>query len=510
VSWDIRGHLRTELQSGVAAGSSSDRLNSWKEIAAFFDKDVRTVRRWESVRGLPVHRMPGGARSGVFAYVWELEQWLADADGTDADGAEAEVSEDLLETEAGVTTDSGEFVVAVAPAPVAAESQVDASRVASAASFLRRNAFTVLGVMAVVVAGIGLFALRERHERQVHSAEAALRVTRGKPSSNPEAQELYLRGLYLWNQRTEASLTEAVDLFTQAIVLDPHFAAGYAGLADSYILLRQYGHMTDGDAFPRALAASRQALLLDDDSHQAHRAYAFLLNYWMWNFPEAEREFKRSIELSPDDAQTHSWYATSLFSAGRREDAVREIDIARRLQPDSISILANRGLLLGAVDQSAGLAYLLQLERVNPNFPSIHSYIAGIYFDRGDYRDALEENRKAAVLGNDTSEVALLDQFRRELEVRGPEAMLAAEAESYGREVDAGRTDAMQPASLYARLGDKERTLHYLTLACERHEANFPLIGQDTAYRKLEGDPEFSVLMVQREPLDLASALKTR
>jgi len=495
-------------------GSSTDRLNSWKEIAAFFDKDVRTVRRWESVRRLPVHRMPGGARSGVFAYVSELEQWLAEADGAAADGTEAEAFADLLETEPGVTTDSGEFAVADELVPVAAEPPVDGramgATVESSASFLRRNAFTVLGVMVVVIAGVVLVALRERHERQRRTTDAVLEVTRGKPSSNAEAQELYLRGLYLWNQRTETSLTQAVDLFTQAIVLDPHFAAGYAGLADSYILLRQYGHMADGEAFPRALAASRQALILDDDSHQAHRAYAFLLNYWMWNFPEAEREFKRSIELSPDDAQTHSWYATSLYSAGRHEDAVREIDIARRLQPDSISILANRGLLLAAVDQSAGLAYLQQLERVNPGFPSIPSYIARIDFDRGDYRDSLEENRKAAALGNDTTEVALLDQFRRTLDAQGPDAMLAAEAESYGREVDAGRPDAMQPADLYARLGDKERTLHYLTVACERHEANFPLISQDPVYRRLEGDPEFNVLMVQRAPLDLVSALKTR
>lgn len=505
----MKGHLRTSSQSGTVSGPATDRLNSWKEIAVFFDKDVRTVRRWEAVRKLPVHRMPGGGRSGVFAYVSELQQWLTEADSEGA-GLETAMSPGSEEAESG--SDSGEYEAMAESSPAAGQGNVvPAATAAVPASFLRRHAFSALAVMALFVVAVAAFALWHRHGIPA-STELAEHGKPGKPSSNPEAQELYLRGIYQFNQRTEASLTEAVDLFTQAIVRDPHFAAGYAGLADSYVLLRQYGHMPDGEAFPRALAASRQALALDDTSPQAHRAYAFILNYWMWNFPEAEKEFQRSIELSPDDAQTHSWYATSLFSVGHYQEAVREIDTARRLQPDSIAILCNRGLLLSRVDENASLSYLAQLEKVNPNFPNAHEYLSLIEFDRRDYRDGLDESHTVALLRNDANEAALVERFQQKLAEQGPQATLAMMAENYGRLVDAGRGGAMQPAGFYAQLGDKERALHYLKLAGDRHEAEFPRIALDKQFPALlAGDPQYQRLVaLSKTPMDLQDALKTR
>ncbi len=373
-------------------------------------------------------------------------------------------------------------------------------------------------VLAIVVTA--LFASVRHHASPAAAAATAsalaggpaavARQTAGKPSTNPEAEELYLRGMYLWNQRTEASLDQAIDLFTQSIVHDPNFAAAYAGLADSYLLLRQYGPMKDAEAFPRGLAACRQALALDDASPAAHRAYGFVLNYWMWDFPAAEREFKRSIELRPDDALTHSWYATSLYSAGRYPEAMREIETARRLAPDSNSILANRGLLLGALDPAAATAYLHDLERANASFPPIHTYLATIEFRAGEYRESLEESRRAAQLRQDATEIALLDAAGKQLAQRGPEAMLGSLAAGYGRLVDSGRPNAMLPASLYARLQDRPRTLHYLKLSCDRREAYFLAVDQDASFRFLAGDPEFRALLVRRQtPLDLATALKT-
>ena len=528
--------MRTEGQIGNGPALATERLNSWKEIASFFDKDVRTVRRWEAMRRLPIHRVPGGGRSGVFAYVSELERWLAEPEGQQARG-EGELSSlsTAVDTEAypqnnfpAADGQSADPSLANSPLPAAADppDTVDTDRNANplvpeaperrrASDLSRpqsRRSLLIAGLIlsaAVVVTAAIMVRRHTLPQRTAVSSAEAQNQPGGKPSANAEAQDLYLRGLSFWEQRTETSLTQAIDLFTQSIVHDPHFAAAYAGLADSYILLRQYGHMTDGEAFPRALAASQQALALDDSSHQAHRAYAFILNYWMWNFPEAQKEFERAIQLSPNDAQTHSWYATSLFSIARYQQAMYEIDTARRLAPESISILTNRGLLLSEVDKDAGRAYLLELEKLNPGFANVHRYLADSYLLSQDYSAYLDESERAAALVKDPAEVAELDRARRELDAHGPAAMLRQQAAAYGRAVDEGRPLAMQPAALYARLGDADRTLHYLKLAADRHESNFPLIDHDPIYRFLDGRPDFSALLaVRNTPLDLATALK--
>jgi tetratricopeptide (TPR) repeat protein len=489
---DNMGHLRTENRSESPSGDLQARLGSWKEIAAFFDKDVRTVRRWEAERSLPVHRIPGGRRGGVYAYVSELQAWLANEE-------EAAPEPELP-----------------APIEVAPAVEADVSTVTAAGTVAqaRRFGLGTWAAAALVLLAVGIFAglkLEERHRARVETATGAAIEPAGRPSANAEAQELYLRGLYLWNQRTEASLTESARLFREAIARDPKFAAAYAGLADSYILLRQYGHMADGEAFPLALAANQQALALDDSSPEAHRTNAFLLNYWIWNFPAAEREFQRTLALRPGDAQAHHWYATSLFSVGRYQDALREIDIARRLQPDSISILANRGLLLTPIDQDGAFAYLKEVERVNPGFASVHTYLANIEEVRRDFSGFLDELRMARALRQDENGAKVIDAAAKELKAHGETAMYRVLADGAARAADAGHGEALLAASFYARIEDEERTLHYMTLSCDRREASFIEVTHDPWFGRLSGNAEYEALMVRRAtPLPLAVALRAQ
>jgi tetratricopeptide (TPR) repeat protein len=494
--------LRTEARSDAVSFVQSGRLNSWKEIAAFFDKDARTVRRWEATRNLPVHRVPGGQRGGVYAYVAELERWLREAE------AEAERDSNAL-----TPSDAGELRAATAAgadferAGNDTEPAVDAAPVRSGRGARWAAAAAVAAV--VVLAAVALFFMHRSRRLAAERANAGIRSLEGRASTNAEAQELYLRGLYFWSQHTEASLTTAADLFGQAIARDSKFAAAYAGLADSYILLRQYGHMADAVAYPKALAASRQALALDDESPEAHRAYAFVLNYWIWNFAAAEREFQRAIELRPGDSQTHHWYATSLYSVGRYADAMREIDTARRLKPDSITILANRGLLLTPVDAKAALAYLQEIERDNQDFAPVHGYLAGIHLAAGDYEDFLAEMKTATELRKDANEGSMLDGATEELRRRGPRAMFRALGEGFAREADEGAAKAMPAAEFLVRAGKPQDALHYLTLACDRRESGFLGFDRSPALESLRGDPRFQALLVRRNtPLDIATALK--
>ncbi len=531
-----------------------ERLNSWKEIAAFFGKDVRTVRRWEGSRGLPVHRVPGGGRSSVFAYVAELEVWLARVDT-----AEPEVEITTLPTpeppaedleSPRVSTAGSNFASKFEPeadlgddsapdAPPAARLAINAlsgpggdtparpgaalfsvptpaAAPAAAPALLETGApgphevarlplfrrYTLIAPVVVTLIAASIFAVRQKHVAPAQPPSPSTGKgleTSSSLSSDPEAREFYLRGRYQWNQRTEGSITRAAELFTQAIQRDPHFAAAYAGLADSYIFLRQYGHMTDQEAFPRALLASGQALELDDTSPEAHRTYAFLLNYWLWNFPAAEREFKRSLELRPSDPQTHHWYATSLYSAGRYEDGLREIDEARRLQPDSASINANRGLLLAALNQNSALEYLLQIERDCPDFPPVHRYLGERYAALGDYKDFLVQFERFSVLRDDLASAEIYERAQAELEAHGSQAMLRLLGESFGDLAENSKGDAMLPAFFYAKLGNKERTLFYMRLAGQRHDADFLTMNGEPAFSLVYGTPEYKALLLMRK-----------
>ena len=469
------------------------------------------MRRWEAARGLPVHRVPGGGRSGVFAYVSELQQWL------ELDRLKPPAPADLVQDDPEESSDPGSATLAglyAEDAQLESES-VDASS-AERLPFVRRHAVKLTWSLSLCLAVAATLA------GSIHYAKVAGQAgphpdprldphgAAARPAT-PEAQELYLRGQYLVDLRTEASILQAVDLFTQAIVHDPRFAAAYAGLAESYILLRQYGRMLDAEAFPRALAASRQALVLDPNSPQALRDHAFLLNYWIWDAEAANREFERSIELRPEDALTHHWYATSLYSQARFAQAMQEIDKARQLQPNSISILANRGLLLAATDEDAALAYLQELEKVNPDFPTVPMHLAGVYFVRNDWRNMLAEYRKAATLRKDAEELELLQAANRELQQHGAHTMLRLMAERYSKLVEAGRPNALQPALFYAKLGDQERALRYLRIACDRREAGFLGFYKEKVFSPLKQRPEFQDLVARSAtPLDLATALRTR
>src|SRR5581483_4400848 len=128
--------------------------------------------------------------------------------------------------------------------------------------------------------------------------------------ANREAEDYYLKGRFYWNKRTPESLNQAVDSFTQAIVHDPNYSDAYVGLADCYNLLREYTMMPASEAYPRALAAAKKAVELDDHSSAAHASLAFVSFFGMWNAGTADEEFRRAIDLDPNNSNAHHWYAT--------------------------------------------------------------------------------------------------------------------------------------------------------------------------------------------------------
>jgi tetratricopeptide (TPR) repeat protein len=343
-----------------------------------------------------------------------------------------------------------------------------------------------LAALALVAAGFLSWQWVPTGGARAHDAATAGH----RPSAG--ANELYLTGLYQYEKRTPASLARAVLSFQSAIARDPGFAKAYGGLADCYLLLREYAGMPDRIAYPRAMAAARRALALDARLARAHAALAFATFFWKHDFERGFGGFDRAIALDPVDPTSHHWYATALLTAGEARRALDQIDEAQRLDPQSRSILADKGLILVHAGQAeAGVALLEQIETNEPDFLSPHSYLAAIRFDQGDYAGSLAEARIRARLLHDDARIASLDDAGRALARGGPPAllgtMLAQSRALYAR----GRASAYALAAAYASSGNRDSAFRYLAEAERRDEPDLAQLRDDHRFAAFHGDRLF-------------------
>jgi eukaryotic-like serine/threonine-protein kinase len=164
------------------------------------------------------------------------------------------------------------------------------------------------------------------------SGEEKRRLTKGSTNSS-EAYQLYLDGRFHWNKRTEEGLNKAIEYFRQSIEKDPNYALAYVGLADTYLLLPEYGRMSPSVAAPPTKEAVTRALEIDADLAEAHASLALMKEDFEWDWAGAEKEFRRAIELNSNYATTHHWYANFLWSMQRNDEAITEIRLAQKLDP---------------------------------------------------------------------------------------------------------------------------------------------------------------------------------
>jgi Flp pilus assembly protein TadD len=451
------------------------RLDSWKEIAEFLRCGERTVSRWEAERGLPVHRVPGSGRGRVFAYTAELGRWL-DAGGP----GQAPAKED--------SHDLGPEAVSVlsVPEPIGAEpSPVPAAARPGARVPHRHSAWW----LAIPVSLLCVAALALAIHKRLPSASGAQRAGAG-------AEDLYLQGRFYWNKRTPESLRAAVDYFAQAIVRDPNYAPAYVGLANCYNLLREFSAMPANDAYPKALEAARKAVQLDDSSAEAHNSLAFVSFYWNWDAALAEREFQRAIQLDPNYVLAHHWRATFLMAMRRLPEALDEIEIARKLDPTSNAILADKGLLLARMHRfDEATALLKQIEALEPKFSSAHSYLAEIHLDLQDYPAYLAEARVAATLTQDSQGLAIAAAADEGFTAGGGRAMLesilAVERQFYAK----NQLPAYALAVTYGRLGRKAETLNCLRISLQRMEPAMASLRVDEALSGVRDDPAYNEIL---------------
>ena len=325
-------------------------------------------------------------------------------------------------------------------------------------------------------------------------AKSGSRVSGGGPhrAANREAEDYYLKGRFYWNKRTPESLNLALDSFTQAIVHDPTYSDAYVGLADCYNLLREYTMMPASEAYPRAFAAAKKAVELDDHSSQAHASLAFVSFWGMWDAGTADEEFRRALDLDPNNALAHHWYAPVLGAMGRSDESINQIERAQALDPNSVSILADKGRLLwGAERQQEALHLLRQLEQSDPDFVSPHRYLRFAYLDIGDDANYLSETKKEAVLVHDASLAAIAEAAEKGFAAHGPKGMLEAQLEQEKKLYAQGKFSPYSVAETYSRLGNTQQALKYLEASYDQHAENTLSAAREPAFKNLHSNPEF-------------------
>ena len=241
-------------------------------------------------------------------------------------------------------------------------------------------------------------------------SSSAEHVLASRPTENPEAHELYLRGRYFWNRRTAENLKKAADYFQQAIGKDPTYALAYSGLADCHVLLPAYGDPDSKprDELPKALEAARKAVELDDTLAEGHTSLARALASNL-QLSAATSEFKRAIELNPNYATAHQWFGECLQSQGHLEDALAELKRAQELDPLSLVINSVLGFAFDTVDKSdEAIAQLRKTIEIDPNFGNAYGLLGNVLEHRGRLKEAIAEYETNVSLGEDPIALAQL------------------------------------------------------------------------------------------------------
>jgi serine/threonine protein kinase/tetratricopeptide (TPR) repeat protein len=292
-------------------------------------------------------------------------------------------------------------------------------------------------------------------------------------TNSPEAYRLYLEGRQAWYGRTPEGIKKSIELFHEAITADPNYALAFAGLADTYNVAPSYIPISSKQASSLADEAGRKALALDDSLAEAHAARAFTLaNFWKWS--ESEAEFRRSLELNPNSARTHYFYAVGcLAPQNRTEEALEQYRVALSLDPLSSIVNSNYALMLTQARRyPEALAEFQKVLARDPNFTPAHYKLSQLYAIMGRFGDAVSEMRQI-----------LTKPVTATPDAKGYLAMAMAMD-------DADRTASIAIASALA--GNKEQAFQYLEKAYADGDSELLFAVRLPALDSLHSDPRFA------------------
>jgi TolB-like protein/DNA-binding winged helix-turn-helix (wHTH) protein/Tfp pilus assembly protein PilF len=322
-----------------------------------------------------------------------------------------------------------------------------------------------------------------------------------EPSLNAAAYEAYLQGLHDWDLRTKPAVERGIAEFQQAIALDPNYAPAYAALARAYSLAPVVGAMPPMESMPKAREAAQRAITLDPSLAAGHSTLGFVLAHYDFDWPAAEREYLRALDLNPNDAYAHLFYSNSYLSPlGRHAEAIAEMQKAVAIDPFSAPVQSFLGrTYIWARQYNQAIAQFRKCAEMFPGFAIDHERLAQLLAFLGKFEDAIAEDTRARLLSGEEENSALQKEaaLRHALATSGSQGYWKQLLEFTQLPVNPPETynSPFGTAILYAQLGEKSKALDSLEKAYEQRTLSMTELAIEPAFDSLRPDPRFQSLL---------------
>ena len=312
-------------------------------------------------------------------------------------------------------------------------------------------------------------------------------------TQNAEAYQHYLRGRYYWNKRTAVDLKRSLQEFQRAADLDPNYALAYVGLADTYVLLEEYAGVPSSETLPMASTFVQRALQIDDSLGEAHATLG-LINNRLWRWDEAERDFRKAIELNPNYPTVHHWYSIELRDMGRLDDALSTIQRAHELDPLSGIIGANVAIIYATKgDFDSSIVRLNKVIDLDPNWWGGHYWLGVTHLKFGRNQEAMAELQKSVELSNRASWP--LSHLGYAYATTGKRIEALAILEELEDKYPKREALAVQIAGVMAGLGDTDAAFSWLEKAFQDRSGDLSRVAWHPPFDSLRGDPRLKDLL---------------
>ena len=525
-----------------------ERFESWKEIAVYLKRGVRTAQRWERFEQLPVRRHKHSRQESVYALRTEIDEWresrkpwkqwllskevkeqrrlrlaVLPFENISRNPEEEYFSDGLTEemiVKLGRTYPDALSVIARTSVmsykgrektaeQIGKELQVDAlleggvrrygDQLRVTAQLIQVKDQSQLWAATYDRKVVDVLEIQSNVAEQIAKAlELQLFPVRNrKPAQpkNPAAHDAYLRGRYFWNRRTVTEFFRAIEYFKRAVEIDPNYALAHSGLADTYSTLGWYNVLTGREAWERAEASARKALEVDPNLAEGHTSLAFGLHSFAWDWAESEREYRRAIELDPNYATGHQWYAMFLMAMGRMEEAEEQMKNALSLDPLSLTLNSYYGwVLYFARKYDEAVEQVLRALDIEQDFLISHFILGLIYSQKKMAREAIREYRIAREITGEN--LLVLTGLAHVCGMAGK----MREAKQYLKKLMALKDQPVSPYQIaYACAGCKmyDKAIEQLELAVEQRESWVPHLMVEPGLDPLRDDPRFQKILAQ-------------
>jgi TolB-like protein len=315
-------------------------------------------------------------------------------------------------------------------------------------------------------------------------------------TQNPEAYEVYLKGRYYWNKQTLSDIATAISYFNQAISKDPGYALAYVGLAKAYSDLPGFGD-SPSENYPKSNAAARKSLELDATLAQPHAILAANEMEYEWDFAGGEAEYKKALELDPNDAATHQWYSWDMGQIGGREqEALVEMNRAHQLDPLSPVISTSVGFIhIFARQYDEAIVICKKVANENPTLAMAHGCLFSAYWGKRMYPQVIEESKVYGQLSGDRNQSDFAFAMEQGFRSAGWKGALAKGVETRLAQRKTGYSSAYAIAQLYADLRDKDQAFKWLNTAYQERDLSLEGLKTDFSLDPIRTDPRFADLV---------------